>query len=71
MAHWEKFKDTELDLPPFMSIAYFENIEDFEDFSGSLKYAAFKRSLEVEFSGNLKTVWDTEYQLFKSYRPQQ
>jgi hypothetical protein len=60
----------EPELPPFMSIAYFENLKDFEEYKGGVEYAIFKRSLDVEFSGNLKTVWSTEYQLLKSYRPQ-
>jgi hypothetical protein len=70
MPLWENVHLLEPDLPPFVSIAYFENLKDFEEYKGSLEYAIFKRSLDVEFSGNLKTVWSTEYQLLKSYRPQ-
>lgn len=59
----------ETDMPRYMSIVYFDSPESVDTFNESAEFAIFKRSLEVEFSGNLKTVWDTEYQLFKSYRP--
>lgn len=67
---WENFHILEPELQPFMSIAYFENLKDFEEYRGGVEYAIFKQSLDLEFSGNLKTVWNTEYQLLKSYRPQ-
>jgi len=69
--YWENFHVLETELPPFMSISYFENVKAFEDFETSLEYAAFKRIIEVEFSGNVKTTWNAEYQLSASHRPQQ
>jgi hypothetical protein len=65
---WAHF--VEKDMPPFISITYFENAASLDGFNQSVELAAFRRSLEVEFSGNLKTVWNTEYQLFSSHRPQ-
>jgi hypothetical protein len=72
------FKLLEEDIPDFRDVNYvlsempryiFEKPESVANYYDSLELAAFKRSLDVEFSGNLKTVWETEYQLFKSYRP--
>jgi hypothetical protein len=65
---WAHF--IESDMPPFISVTYFENAASLDGFNQSVELAAFRRSLEVEFSGNLKTVWNTEYQLFSSHRPQ-
>ena len=59
----------ETDMPRYMSVIYFDSAESMETLNQSAEFAVFKRSLEVEFSGNLKTVWNTEYQLFSSHRP--
>jgi hypothetical protein len=64
---WAHF--VESDMPLFLSVTYLENAASLDGFNQSVELAAFRRSLEVEFSGNLKTVWNTEYQLFSSHRP--
>jgi hypothetical protein len=51
-----------------MSVTYYDNLKLAEDFRQSLDYIAFRRNMELEFA-SLKTVWDTEYQLFSSHRP--
>jgi hypothetical protein len=66
---YEGTRFVENDMPRYMSIIYFSSTESLETFYQSAELAVFKRSLKVEFPGNLETVWDTEYQLFKSYRP--
>jgi hypothetical protein len=68
--YWENFHALETALPSFMSLSYFENIRALGDFESSLEYAAFRRIMEVEFSGNLKPVWEAGYQLSASHRPQ-
>ena len=69
-SHWENYNLLEPEPPPFLSVSYFEDTNALENFKTSLEYAAFKRSLDFEFSGNVKTVWNSEYQLFISHRPQ-
>jgi hypothetical protein len=54
----------------FISILYFENVKNLEEYKEGVEYAIFKRSLETEVSMNLKTVWGSGYQLLNSYRPQ-
>jgi hypothetical protein len=70
LPQWQNFHFLEPDFPSFLSVSYFEDVKALENFKTSLEYAAFKRSLEFEFSGNVKTVWNSEYQLFMSHRPQ-
>jgi hypothetical protein len=64
---WAHF--IESDMPPYISITYFENENSVETFNQSVELAAFRRSLHVEFTGKLQTVWNTEYRLFSSHRP--
>jgi len=64
---WAHF--VESDMPPFISVTYFDNATSLDGFNQSVELAALRRSLEVEFSGNLKTVWNAEYELFSSHRP--
>lgn len=70
LPHWENYHLLEPEPPSFLSVSYFEDVKALENFKTSLEYAAFKRSLEYEFSGNVKTIWNSEYQLFVSHRPQ-
>jgi len=65
---WAHF--VESDMPPFISLVYFKNKTSSEEFNESVELAAFRRNMELEFSGNLTTVWNSEYQLFSSHRPQ-
>jgi hypothetical protein len=57
-------------MPRYVSITYFQDSASVEEFNLSIKFAAFRHAMEVEFSGNLKTLWNTEYQLISSHRPQ-
>ena len=59
----------ETDIPRFVSITYLESPESFDNFNQSKEVGAFRGSLELGFPDSLKIVWDTEYQLFASYRP--
>ncbi len=59
----------ETDMPRFVSIIYLENPESLDNFSQSEEFGAFRGSIELGFSDSLKIVWDTEYQMFASYRP--
>lgn len=58
----------EVEIPPYVSILYFENIESFENYEASPEYAALKRSMEVELPASVATIWNVEYQLTKSFR---
>ncbi len=64
---WAHF--VESDMPPFISVTYFENAASLDGFNQSVEFAAFRHDMELEFPGNLKTIWNTEYQLFSSHRP--
>jgi len=66
--NWAHF--VEPNMPPFISITYFENAASLDGFNQSVELAAFRHDMALEFSSNLKTVWNTEYQLFSSHRPQ-
>jgi hypothetical protein len=68
MPLWDNVRHLEPELPLFVSIAYFENVKDYEEYRTGLEYAIFKRSLDVEFSGGLEFVWDYGYQSLKAYR---
>jgi hypothetical protein len=70
MPNWDNVHFLETNLPQYISIAYFETLNDFEEYRGSLEYAIFKQNLELEFSGSVMTTWNTEYRLLKTYRPQ-
>jgi hypothetical protein len=59
----------ESEMPRYMSVTYFDSTDAADKYNQSAELAVFQRSLEVEFGGRLKIVWDTEYSLFKSYRP--
>ncbi len=61
-------KYLEAEIPSYVSILYFENMESFEKYEGSLKLAALKRSMEVELPNSVSKIWDVEYQLVKSWR---
>jgi hypothetical protein len=65
---WPDRKYLEAEIPLYISIQYFENMEAFQSYSESLEYAAFKRNMELEFLGTLSTIWNVEYQLVKSLR---
>ena len=65
---WPSHKYLEAEIPPYISILYFENMEAFQNYSESPEYAAFKRNIELEFPGTLSTIWNVEYQLVKSWR---
>jgi hypothetical protein len=56
------------EIPPYISILYFDNIQAFDDYRASPEYMAFKRNLELEFAQSMTTVWDVEYQVVKSWR---
>jgi hypothetical protein len=66
--NWANDPVIEKDMPRYMSVTYYDNLKLAEDFRQSLDYIAFRRNMELEFA-SLKTVWDTEYQLFSSHRP--
>jgi hypothetical protein len=69
LPHWENYQFLETEFPSVISLSYFDDVRAFDIFKTSLEYAAFKRSLEIELSSAVKTIWGAEYQLFKSYRP--
>jgi hypothetical protein len=56
-------------MPHYVSVTYFKDTASAEEFNLSKQLAAYRHDMELEFSGNLKTVWNTEYQLFSSHRP--
>jgi hypothetical protein len=64
---WANF--VESDMPAFISVTYFENAESLDGFNQSVELAAFRQTLMLEFPDNFKTIWDTEYRLFSSFRP--
>lgn len=61
-------KYMEVEIPPYVSILYFENLESFEKYESSPSYAALKRSMELELPGSISTIWHVQYQLRKSWR---
>lgn len=63
------YRFVELDMPRFTSIIYLESLESMNNFNQSKEFGAFRGSLELGFPDSLKILWDTEYQLFASYRP--
>jgi hypothetical protein len=65
---WSGFNYVETEIPPYVSIIYFENMPSYQNFAESLEYAAFKRNMEIEFPGSLSAVWSVQYQLMKSWR---
>jgi hypothetical protein len=66
---YENVRFVESEMPRFISITYLQDSASAEEFNLSLQLAAFRRNMELEFQDNLKTVWNTEYQLFASHRP--
>lgn len=65
---WPNIKYLEAEIPPYISILYFENFRDFQSYSESLEYIAFKRVMEIEFPSTLSNIWNVEYKLVKSWR---
>ena len=65
---WDDTKYLKTEIPPYISILYFENMAAFQNYSESLEYIAFKRNMELEFPGSLSIIWNVEYQLVKSWR---
>jgi hypothetical protein len=59
----------ELEMPRFISITYLQDNSLAGNFNQSVKLAACRRNMELEFGYSLKTVWNTEYQLVSSRRP--
>jgi hypothetical protein len=53
----------ETEIPPYVSISYFDNMQSFEKYEASPAYAALKRSMELELPGGLNRIWSVEYQL--------
>lgn len=56
------------EIPSYVSILYFENLESLENCEGSPECASFKRIMELEFPGSLNTIWNVQYELRKSWR---
>jgi len=67
---YENVRFVESEMPRFISITYLQDSASAEEFNLSIQLAAFRRNMELEFQDNLKTIWNTEYQLFASHRPQ-
>ncbi|MFH0847467.1 MAG: hypothetical protein V1894_05390 [Chloroflexota bacterium] len=63
---WLKY--LEVEIPAYVSILYFENMQSFENYEASLEYASFKRHMEVELPSSMSTIWNVQYQLRKSWR---
>jgi hypothetical protein len=66
---YENVRFVESEMPRFISITYLQDSASAEEFNLSIQLAAFRRNMELEFPGNLKTIWNTEYELFASHRP--
>lgn len=67
---YENVRFVESEMPRFISITYLKDSASAEEFNLSIQLAAFRHDMELEFPGSLKTVWNTEYKLFASHRPQ-
>ncbi len=65
---WPGRKYLEVEIPPYVSILYFENLESFATYEASLEYASLKRVMELEFPDTVSTIWHVHYQLVKSWR---
>lgn len=54
------------DNPPYLSLFYFRNIEDYQQFKNSTELAAFRERIQSGFQAETK--WSVGYQLVKSWR---
>jgi hypothetical protein len=66
---YENIRFVESVMPRYVSITYLKDSASAEEFNLSIQLAAFRRNMELEFQDILKTIWNTEYQLFASHRP--
>jgi hypothetical protein len=66
---YENTRFIETEMPRYLSITYLKDDAAAAEFNLSPKFAAFRHDLELEFTVNLKTMWNTEYGLFSSHRP--
>ena len=58
----------ELDYPAYLSILYFENLEDFARYEKSPELITFHRTLRNTFPGGFDYFWYVQYQLVSSQR---
>ena len=57
----------EKDYPTYVSVNYFEDIKDFENFENSKELAACKKTLRSIFPNGLRYQWYVQYHLVKSW----